>query len=178
MIHLNETAQVARISGLLALECGKSPTEVKNIRIAALLHDIGKQQIPEQILNKPGKLTSGEFEIIKTHTKLGARMLASLQGYLGKMVQNVCLYHHEKWNGLGYWGKRLGELPDYIQMVALADVYVALTSARPYKKAYPPEDALMYIRRQSGKQFGPEEARRFISLILKLLQDSGYFQNK
>jgi HD-GYP domain-containing protein (c-di-GMP phosphodiesterase class II) len=102
---------------------------------------------------------------MKTHTKLGAAMLSSIQGVLGEMATLTALYHHEYWNGKGYWGVPSFYLPDYVNITAISDVFTALLSARPYKAGWPPEDALAYIQNQSGTQFSDELVRIFIPLI-------------
>jgi len=154
----------ARLAEILAARQGFSPAVARQIRTAAILHDIGKQKIPAVILHKPGKLDKREFEVIKTHTTLGANMLANVQGDLGAMIQNVCLYHHEWHNGAGYWGKSAEELPAYIQIVSISDVFMALINQRPYKSAWPLEAALIYIQNQAGTQFSRELVNAFLSL--------------
>ncbi len=129
------------------------------------MHDIGKQKIPEVLLNKPGPLTAAQFEVVKTHTKLGAEMLANIPGELGEAVRAVCLYHHEWHNGAGYWGKAAGEVPAYVPIVAIADVFTALISARPYKKPWTRLAALRFIHQQAGTQFSRELAQDFVALI-------------
>jgi putative two-component system response regulator len=165
MSSLCEDRIVAHLAELLAEARGFSPGTARKIRIAAALHDLGKQKIPPSILNKPAKLTHEEMEIMKAHTILGAKMLTSLQGDLGDMVQKICLWHHEFHNGKGYWGKRADELPAYVPLVSVCDVFVALISERPYKKAFSLEDALAYIQSQSGTRFAPALADTFLSLV-------------
>jgi putative two-component system response regulator len=161
----SEEKAVGRIAGILALECGATPAEAKRIQIAAALHDVGKQKIDPAILNKPGKLTAREFEIIKTHTTIGAEMLRCIQGELGEAARLIARYHHERWDGTGYWGKAAHDLPHYLQYVTLADVFTALICERPYKKAFPLDKALAYIQNQSGKMFNPMLADVFIPLV-------------
>jgi putative nucleotidyltransferase with HDIG domain len=161
----NEEKAVARLAEIVALECGATPAEARKIRAAAAIHDIGKQKIPAEILNKPGKLTAPEFEIVKTHTTLGAAMLSSIQGEIGAMARLIAEFHHEHYDGHGYWGKSLYEFPYYLQFVSIADVFTALVSERPYKERWPPRDALEYIRNQSGAMFNPLLVDVFIPLI-------------
>lgn len=160
-----ESIHVGRLSEILALEHGASPVKAKQIRIAATLHDIGKRKISSSILDKPGKLTEAEFEIIKTHTLLGAEMLSSMQGELGEMARTCCEFHHEWYNGGGYWGKRTDDLPFFVPYVAVSDVFTALVSARSYKEAWPPENAMDYIQKQAGTQFAPELVEVFLWLV-------------
>jgi putative nucleotidyltransferase with HDIG domain len=165
---LNENKAVARLSELLALEMGVSPAKARQIKSAAALHDIGKQRIPPYVLNKPGKLDAHEFEIIKNHTKLGVEMLSSIQGALGEMATMTALYHHEWHNPSfgGYWGVPTGYLPDYVSIVSICDVAVALVSKRSYKEPWPPVEVLAYIQNQAGTQFSEELVGVFIPLIL------------
>ena len=164
MNSFSEDKAGARLAEILAARQGFSPAVARQIRTAAILHDIGKQKIPAVILHKPGKLDKLEFEVIKAHTTLGANMLANVQGDLGAMIQNVCLYHHEWHNGAGYWGKSAEELPAYIQIVSISDVFMALINQRPYKSAWPLEAALIYIQNQAGTQFSRELVNAFLSL--------------
>jgi len=164
MCGFNEDKAAANLTEIVALECGVHSAVAKQIRAAAVMHDIGKQKIPDSILKKPGKLTEQEFEVVKTHTRLGAEMLASIQGSLGKMARLTALYHHEWWSGDGYWSRRTDELPAYISIISISDVFTALVCERPYKHAWPPEEALGYINNQAGTQFSPALVRAFIPL--------------
>lgn len=157
---------VGQLTEIVTLECGVHPAVAKQVRVAATLHDVGKQKIPVSILNKPGKLDAREFEIIKTHTVLGAEALTSVKGELGEMARACCLFHHEWWNGFGYCGRKTDELPFYVAAVAISDVFVALVCERPYKTAWPPQEALDYIQNQAGTQFSPALVEMFIALIL------------
>lgn len=161
----NEERAAARLAELLALEYGIRSSAASQIRAAAALHDVGKMKIPASILNKPGKLDAREFEVMKTHTKIGAEILSSITGELGVMARAVCLYHHERYDGGGYWGKRYDELPNYVHFTAMSDVFTALISSRPYKQPWPPTEALDYIQSQSGKQFSPALVSVFIPLV-------------
>lgn len=165
MDSFNEDKAVARLAELLALETGIRSETARQIRTAAILHDIGKVKIPGDILDKPGKLTAEEFEIVKTHTKLGAELLISIQGELGNMARVIARYHHEWVSGAGYWGVPADTLPPYVPMVSISDVLVALLSERPYKHRWPPNEAINYILGQAGTQFNPVLVKRFISLI-------------
>jgi putative two-component system response regulator len=153
MVSFNENRAVGQLSELMALERGYTPAEAKQIKAAAILHDIGKQKIDRQILDKPGKLTAQEFAVVKNHTKIGAKMLTCVKGSLGEMARHICEYHHEFENGKGYWGVPASLLPDYVMFVSIADVYTALVSERSYKEAWTQEDALSYIQGKAGTQF-------------------------
>jgi putative two-component system response regulator len=167
MDSINENKAVGQLSEILALKHGYDRAKARQIRNAAILHDIGKQRIDKKIINKPGKLTAHEFEIIKTHTKIGVEILASVHGDLGDMAKIICHFHHEWYNPScgGYWGVSSYYLPDYVSFVAISDVYTSLICKRPYKPAWTQDKALGYIKHQAGKQFAPELAKSFISLI-------------
>ena len=167
MNDFNENKTVGRLSELLALKRGYDPAKAKQLKTAAVLHDIGKAGVPASILNKPDKLTTQEFEIMKTHTKLGVEMLASVQGDLGDLAKMICLFHHEWHNPLfgGYWGVSTYFLPDYISIVSVCDVFTALLERRVYKEPWPPKDAVDYIEKQAGTQFCPELVKDFILMI-------------
>ena len=144
------------------------PSEVDNIALASALHDIGKIAIDEKILNKPGRLTAEEFEVIKQHTTCGAEMLHKLENFAQEpLLQNayvIARWHHERWDGRGYPdGLKGDEIPISAQIVALADVYDALTSERCYKKAYPHEKAIQMILNGECGAFNP--------LLLECLTD-------
>ena len=145
-----------------------SESDIVMITTASALHDIGKISIPESILNKPGKLTREEFSIIKTHTTIGAdiinQMTTKMEKPLLRIAGEICRWHHERWDGHGYPDGLIGEqIPIAAQVVALADVYDALTSKRCYKDAYDHETALDMILAGECGAFNP--------LLLKCLQD-------
>lgn len=135
-------------------------SDIQLICVASSLHDIGKMAIPDEIINKPGKLTPEEFEIMKTHSEQGAKMLESLTEYkderLMKFAYDICLYHHERYDGNGYpAGLKGEEIPVWAQIVSVADVFDALISDRVYKKAYTPEKALEMIVNGECGLFNP-----------------------
>lgn len=135
-------------------------TEINLICTASALHDIGKIGIPGEILNKPGRLTDEEFAIMKTHTTIGSTMLKSIPAYqdepLMQMTHNICRWHHERYNGKGYPdGLKGDEIPISAQIVAMADVYDALTSERVYKKAFTHEVAVQMILDGQCGAFNP-----------------------
>ena len=165
MSALNENKAVGSLAGLLAAVNGASPGMARQIRSAAALHDIGKQKLPRELLDKPGKLEPHEFEIIKTHTTIGEQLLESVQGSLGEIARNCARWHHEWHNGGGYFGRRMSDLPFYVAYVSLADVFVALLSVRPYKDAWPSKDAVDYIQSRAGTQFAPELVKPFLWLV-------------
>ena len=153
--------------------------EIGLIATASALHDIGKINIDEKILNKPGKLTKEEFEIMKTHTTIGAAMIGNVDLYhserLVQLAYEICRWHHERWDGRGYPdGLKGDEIPISAQVVSVADVYDALVSERVYKKAYPHEVAIQMILNGECGNFTPlilecmldiqDEIRRKISV--------------
>jgi putative two-component system response regulator len=160
-----EETKAARLAVTVSLACGINPVISAHIGNAVALHDIGKSQIPTHILNKPGRLSPKEYEIMKSHTTIGAQMLEGLQGDFRAIAKNVCLYHHEFCNGRGYWGVYADNLPLYVQIASICDVYVSLISERPYKSAWTQNDALVYIKDRAGEQFNPMLAGVFIPLV-------------
>ncbi|MCM1569802.1 MAG: HD-GYP domain-containing protein [Roseburia sp.] len=144
--------------------------------VAAPLHDIGKIHIPDAVLNKPGKLTEEEFEIMKTHTTAGEKLLARAKeelgesGYLNTAVE-MAAYHHEWWNGKGYpYGISGEEIPLCARIMAVADVFDALTSKRCYKNAMPLEKAYAIIREESGTHFDPAVVEAFFSAMVSYMR--------
>ena len=143
----------------------------RNVVLAAPLHDIGKIKIPDVILNKPGKLTDKEYEIIKKHAVYGANIVKktiySIENKdYADVAYNIAKYHHEKWNGTGYpEGLKEEDIPLEARIMALADVYDALISDRVYKKAYSKEEAMRIIEEGSGTQFDPTLASLFVECI-------------
>ncbi len=139
--------------------------------VAAPLHDIGKIHIPDAVLNKPGKLTDEEFEIMKTHTTAGEELLKHAKAELGEsgylnMAVEMAAYHHEKWDGKGYpYGISGGKIPLCARIMAVADVFDALTSKRCYKSAMPMEKAYAIIREESGTHFDPVVVEAFFATV-------------
>jgi putative two-component system response regulator len=159
------TYRVGGTAARLAEELRQESELVDLIRRAAPLHDVGKIGIPDAILLKPGKLTAEEFDIMKTHTTIGAALLAEGQSPLVQMAQSISLTHHEKWNGSGYPHGLSGEaIPIEGRILAVVDVFDALTHERPYKKAWPVEEALTEIAQQSGRHFDPQIVTAFLAL--------------
>lgn len=130
-------------------------TKIKYIKKGALIHDLGKNLIDEKILNKPGKLTSVEFEVMKKHSKLGLQLLN--KNHKNIIVENIILFHHEKWNGTGYpFGLERTRIPIEARIISIVDCYDALTSNRAYKIPVPHETALEILKSESGKSFDPD----------------------
>ena len=148
-----------------------TPKFMSDVVRSAPLHDVGKINIPDEVLNKPGKLTPEEFEIMKTHTTAGKKILENaintVQGgnYL-KEARNMAAYHHERWDGKGYPEGLHGEvIPLSARIMAIADVFDALTSPRIYKPAFPLDKALDIITDGSGTQFDPKCVEAFMDSL-------------
>lgn len=156
------TERVAHHVALIAEKLGLRSEQVDLIRQAAPLHDIGKLAIPDSILLKPGRLTPEEFEVIKAHPQRGAEILSGSRSDVLRLAQEIALAHHEWWDGTGYpHGTKGEDIPLSGRIVAVSDVFDALTHDRPYKSAWSYEDAIDEIARLKGKQFDPEVVAAF-----------------
>jgi putative nucleotidyltransferase with HDIG domain len=156
--------RVAKLSGRLGEAVGYE--DMDQLISAALLHDIGKITVPETILNKPDRLTAEEFEIIKAHTVVGKRILSQSSAF--NDIDDLVLYHHERVDGAGYpEGLDDSEIPSGAKIIAICDVYDALTTARPYRGAMSHEAALDIIREAKGKQFSAAYVDAFLLLDIK-----------
>lgn len=156
---------------LLAQAAGLPPQQVELIRYAAMMHDIGKIGIADQLLLKPGKLTPEEFEQIKAHCQFGVDILGDYNADVTRMARQIAFTHHERWDGQGYPSGLAGEqIPIEGRITAIIDVYDALTSERPYKSALSPQDALAIIRAGAGSQFDPELVEHFIAIYPEFLR--------
>jgi PAS domain S-box-containing protein/putative nucleotidyltransferase with HDIG domain len=159
------TRRVGNLSVAIARRLGLPDSDVELIRLAAPLHDLGKIAIPDAVLRKPGRLTAAEFEQMKTHTTVGAEMLAGNPFALLEMAEQIALTHHEKWDGSGYPAGLGGdEIPVAGRIVAVADVFDALTHVRPYKAAWTAAEAIAEMRSQRGRHFDPEILDAFLSV--------------
>ena len=164
------TQRVGHTTALLAQRLDVDSERVDLIRQAAPLHDVGKIGIADSILLKPGKLTPEEFTTMKSHVVIGAHILARHHTALLQLAANIALTHHERWDGSGYPYNRAGEdIPLEGRLVAVADVFDALTHERPYKAAWPVADAVAEIERQSGRQFDPAVVEAFSKLAHETL---------
>jgi len=148
--------RVGMLSWRLATNLGLPEDQTELIGLAAPLHDIGKIAIPDNILLKPGKLTPEEYEVVKTHTHIGASILAGSEFVLLQTAAEIALYHHERWDGTGQNALRGDEIPISARIVCVADTYDVLTHDRPYKKAWTVDAALEEVKRERGRQFDPE----------------------
>jgi putative nucleotidyltransferase with HDIG domain len=146
--------RVARIAVRLAQELGYPSETLSRVYLAGLLHDIGKIGVHDAVLQKPGKLTDQEFELIKTHVKTGFRILSGLKQL--EDINRVVLHHHEAWNGNGYPEKLAGEaIPEIARIIAVADAYDAMASDRPYRTRMPNDKIDDIIRAGAGRQWDP-----------------------
>ncbi|CAN5613783.1 response regulator [soil metagenome] len=157
------TQRVGLEAANLAASLGLPEDEVDIIRRAAPLHDVGKVGIPDAILLKPGSLTPQEFEIVKTHTTIGARLLSRSRSPLLSCAEEIALSHHEQWDGGGYpHGLIEQSIPLTARIVAVVDFHDALTHDRPYRPAWPEQKVLDEIERQAGRHFDPMVAEAFL----------------
>jgi response regulator RpfG family c-di-GMP phosphodiesterase len=155
-------------------------TGVDTIRLAAMLHDVGKVGVPDAIIKKPGRLTDEERAVMQWHTVFGARLFLNTSSELDRMSREIALNHHEKWAGGGYPGripdlmasqvsmgtpKQGEEIPIAARIVSLADVFDALTSRRSYKEPWPDDKVLAMIQEESGRQFDPDVVAAFLSIF-------------
>jgi len=166
--------RVGLLASLLARDLGCEEEFAFNMDLAGRLHDIGKIGIPDHILLKPGRLTEVEFNLMKTHTTVGAELLARSNLPQMQIAEEIARYHHERWDGNGYPVGLAGEaIPRPARITALADVFDALTHARPYKHAWPVADSLEEIKRLSGTHFDPYMTPVFLALVHRLQCEHG-----
>ncbi len=158
--------RVGLTSALLALAVGWSAERVEQLRLAAPMHDVGKIGIPDRILQKPGKLTDEEFEIMKSHTLIGAQVLLGSESPMLQLASEIALSHHERWNGHGYPNGLSGEdTPEAGRIVAIADVYDALTHDRVYRAAIQETKVLQMMLSDRGKHFDPQLLDIFMDVL-------------
>jgi putative nucleotidyltransferase with HDIG domain len=159
------TERVGQLAAQLARALGLGDRAVWLVRRAAPLHDLGKIAIPDSILLKPGRLSDEEYEVVKTHAVLGARVLAGGEAEIMQVAENIARYHHERWDGDGYPdGLRGEDVPVEARLVSVADVFDVLVHERPYKESWTVEAAAEEIRRGAGTQFAPDVVRAFEGL--------------
>lgn len=163
--------RMARYSRLIANALGLEDDEAETVELAAPLHDIGKIGIPDQILLKADKLDAAEWKVMQRHPVIGHEILKGSASKYVRMGALIALGHHEKYDGSGYPNGLVGDhIPLCARIVAIADVYDALTSVRPYKKAWPNEKALEYVSSQAGRHFDPNLVQAFAALNKEVVQ--------
>ena len=165
--HIKRVSEYTR---LLAEEMGMGAQKSDELRIASMMHDVGKLLIPSEILDKPGKLTDDEFAVIKKHTDYGEQLLANAHGEIMDTSRLVAKEHHEKWDGNGYAHVKGEDISIEGRIVAVADVYDALTSRRSYKDAWSDKEAYDEIIRCSGTHFDPDVVEAFKACYPKIQQ--------
>ncbi len=152
-LHVIRMSHFSRILGIAA---GMNEAEADDLLHAAPMHDVGKIGIPDRILQKPGPLDPDEWKIMQSHVTIGAEIIGDHDGGMLALAAQIALTHHEKYDGSGYpHGLRGNDIPLVGRIVAIADVFDALTSKRPYKKAWTEEEALTFLREQKGRHFDP-----------------------
>ena len=179
----NETGmhviRMGHYSRLIAESLGIGEEWTDLILHAAPMHDVGKIGIPDKILLKPGKLSPKEWEIMKTHSSIGGKIFSGGTSRIMKMSRAIALTHHEKWDGSGYPEGLKGEkIPLEGRIVAVADVFDALTSERPYKKAWPIEESVALIEQESGKHFDPKVVQAFLKALPDILEIKDKFADR
>jgi putative two-component system response regulator len=167
-MHVIRMSQYAR---LLALAAGLGEALADELLHAAPMHDVGKIGIPDHILLKPGKLDADEWTVMQTHAAIGADIIGEHPSGVLRLAHRVALEHHEKFDGSGYPNGLAGEqIHIAARIVAIADVYDALTSARPYKAAWPDEQVIAYLTQQRGSHFDPGLVDLFLGLLPEVAQ--------
>jgi len=170
--------RMSRYCYLLGERSGLDPYACEMLQVASPMHDVGKIGIPDNILLKPGRLTPDEYQIMKQHAEIGFRILSGSDSPLVKLAATIAHTHHEKWDGSGYPNGLSGEaIPIEGRIAAVADVFDALTSERPYKKAWPVEDAVSLLRDGRGAHFDPNLVDLFIDSMPDVLEIRDQFQD-
>ena len=165
--HIWRMAAYARC---LALACGWDEDQANTLELAAPMHDTGKIAIPDSVLRKPGKLDAAEWDVMKTHARIGHDVLSRSEAPVFRMAAEVALRHHEKWDGSGYPdGLRGTAIPESARIVAVADVFDALSTRRPYKQPWPLEQVLDYMKQSSGLHFEPRLVEIFLRILPQIL---------
>lgn len=171
--------RISHYSAEISRQMGLPDSLVEAIYYASPLHDVGKIGIPDSVLLRPGKLSPEDWEIMKSHTIIGARILGNSEAKIMQIAEQIAISHHERFDGTGYpYGLKGHKIPLVGRIVALADVFDALTSKRIYKPVYSNEYSLEYIRQASGKQFDPEVVEAFFKGIDNILAIQAKFKDE
>jgi putative two-component system response regulator len=179
----NETGlhviRMSHTTRLLAEAADLPEAQRELLFLAAPMHDVGKIGIPDRILLKPGKLDAEEWEMMKSHTRIGAEIIGQHDSPLLDMARTVALTHHEKWNGAGYPDGLAGaDIPLEGRIVSIADVYDALVSTRPYKSAWSSEAAVKHVRSEAGSSFDPDLVPLFLDLLPRIREISAQYRDE
>lgn len=162
--------RMAAYSAALAAACDWDAEQCHQLELAAPMHDTGKLGIPNAILRKPGRLDATEWEVMKTHSRIGHTILSTSEAPVFQLAAEIALHHHEKWDGSGYPDALAGEsIPQSARIVALADVFDALTMNRPYKQAWPLDRVLANLRDGAGSHFDPRLVPAFIAILPQII---------
>jgi cyclic di-GMP phosphodiesterase len=171
--------RMAAYSGAIARAMGWHVDKADSLELAAPMHDTGKIGIPDAILKKPAKLTLEEWKIMKSHSAVGHKILSQSKTPLFLLAADIALYHHEKWNGNGYpEGIKGKEIPESARIVAIADVFDALTMKRPYKDAWSVEKAMEEIKNCSASHFDPDMVSAFLRIEKEIREIKEKWDNK
>ena len=180
--HYNDTDtghhiwRMAAYSKCLAIAWGWSYEDACLLAQAAPMHDTGKIGIPDAILKAPRRLINSEMEVMRTHAQIGHKILSQCDTPLFALAAEIALCHHEKWNGTGYPEGLAGEdIPESARIVAIADVFDALTMKRPYKKAWSDDEAFEHLREGAGKHFDPKLVECFMSIKKEILETKNHW---
>ena len=165
--HIKRTSEYVKI---LALGAGLDDETAEKVSLASMMHDIGKIKIDDKILDKEGKLTEEEFEIIKKHTEYGEQLLDNNDGEIMKIAKVIAKQHHEKWDGTGYYNMKGNDIDFYARLMSVADVFDALVSKRSYKEPWAEQDAYNEIIKLSGTHFDPYVVEIFKDNYDKILK--------
>jgi len=183
--HYNDTDtgvhiwRMAAYGGALARALNWSVNDAELLKMAAPMHDTGKIGIPDSILKAPRKLTDKEWQIMKTHSEIGHKILSQSKTEIFRLAADIALYHHEKWDGNGYpKGLKGMDIPASARIVAIADVFDALTTKRPYKEPWSIEQAMDLIASESSKHFDPQMVEAFIAIKHEIFELKNQWESK
>lgn len=175
--HFNDTdtgkhiIRISAYSGLLAKHAGWKDDDIQAIRSASTLHDTGKIGIPDKVLKAPRRLNKEEWKIMKSHSQIGSDILSISKNPVFQMAAEIALNHHERFDGKGYPTGLVGDaIPESARIVAIVDVFDALTSKRPYKEPWPVQDAIDELVKESGKHFDPKLIQLFIDHLDEFME--------
>ena len=169
--------RMAAYSAALARAAGWTPSQVEMMELAAPTHDTGKIGIPHAILKAPRGLSAEEWPIMQQHAQIGYEILRKTDNPVFKMAAEIARYHHEKWDGSGYPAGLKGEqIPESARIVAIADVFDALSSKRPYKEAWTVEATMKTLQQSSGSHFEPRLLALFFDIMPEILQLKAHWE--